>query len=64
MEECEDGLKEKGVYVKGARGAMVRYLAKQQITSLSGVKKFAELGYLFNESLSDAYHYVFTRKSF
>lgn len=62
MEICDNGYKEKGVYVKMARGAMVRYLAENNVTTLDQVKQFHELGYQYQNELSDENHYVFTRK--
>lgn len=62
METCKDGFKEKGVYVKMARGAMLRYLAENNVTTLDQVKQFHELGYQYQNELSDENHYVFTRK--
>lgn len=61
MEETNDGYKEKGVYVKIARGEMVRYLAEQQAETLDTVKKFDRLGYCFQETLSHSDCFVFTR---
>lgn len=60
----DDGtsLKEKGVYVKMARGAMVHYLCEHHIIDIESVKKFNELGYCFNEELSSHSRYVFIRK--
>ena len=40
-------LVEKGVYVKMARGAMVRYMASNNILTIDGIKSFNELGYTF-----------------
>ena len=61
-EELEDGtLKEKGVYVKMARGEMVRYLCEQQITDLEGVKKFNGMGYHFDPVHSSDDIFMFTR---
>lgn len=62
MEEEHETFKEKGVYVKIARGEMVRYLIKNKINSLEKVKLFNELGYSFNKELSNENKYVFTRK--
>lgn len=63
MDETKDGYKEKGVYVKIARGEMVRYLAEKQAESLDIVKKFNRQGYCFQECLSNEDHYVFTRQN-
>ena len=61
-EELEDGtLKEKGVYVKMARGEMVRYLCEQQIADLEGVKKFNGMGYHFDPVHSSDDIFMFTR---
>ena len=54
---------EKGVYVKMARGQMVRYLAQNQINDLSGVQSFHEAGYCFQKDLSSESEIVFTRKT-
>lgn len=52
---------EKGVYVKMARGEMVRYLAEINAKDFEDVKGFQRLGYAFDESLSDEYTFIFTR---
>ncbi len=58
--QWQDGkVKEKGVYVKMARGEMVRFLAERNIKKPEGAKAFDRLGYRYQESLSDAAHYVF-----
>lgn len=61
--EEEDGnLREKGVYVKMARGEMVRWLCENNIQTFAEVKKFTALGYRFHETYSDDDHYIFTRR--
>ena len=62
MEEEQGTYKEKGVYVKMARGAMVRYLAQIQGQHVEAAKGFCELGYTYREDLSKEDAYVFTRK--
>ncbi|WP_041140035.1 peroxide stress protein YaaA [Beduini massiliensis] len=62
MEDDGIQLREKGVYVKMARGAMVRYLSENNILDFEGVKTFHELGYRFDEAKSDTSHYIFVRK--
>ena len=52
-------VKEKGVYVKMARGEMVRYLAEINAQSPEAAKGFDRLGFRYEESLSDASNYVF-----
>lgn len=54
-------LKNKGTYAKMARGRMCRYLAENKIEEPHLIKNFNELGYLFNESLSDDYNYYFVK---
>lgn len=52
-------VKEKGVYVKMARGEMVRFLAEGEIEDLEGVKQFNRLGFVYHEELSDSNTFVF-----
>lgn len=54
-------IKEKGVYVKMARGEMVRYMAENSITGLEHIKEFNRLGFLYQDELSDKNNYVFIR---
>lgn len=58
----QNELKEVGVYVKMARGAMTRYLIKNKINCLEQVKNFNELGYQFAADLSNNQAYVFVKK--
>lgn len=44
---------EKGVYVKMARGDMVRYLAENDIHDTDGVKSYNGLGYVYHPELSN-----------
>lgn len=44
---------EKGVYVKMARGDMVRYLAENNIHDIDGVKGYCGLGYVYHPELSN-----------
>ena len=53
---------EKGVYVKMARGAMVRYLAENLINDIEDIKAFNEMNYQFNIELSNENLYVFSRE--
>lgn len=61
MEQTKDGYKEKGVYVKMARGAMVRFLASTNAKTIEDVKQFKELGYQYNPNISSEHRLVFTR---
>ncbi|WRK55877.1 peroxide stress protein YaaA [Coprobacillaceae bacterium CR2/5/TPMF4] len=62
-EEIDSQLKEIGVYVKMARGAMTRYIVKNRITTYEGVKLFNDLNYQYQEDLSSSEAFVFVRKS-
>ncbi len=53
----------KGVYVKMARGEMVRYLAEKQVKELSAIKQFDRLGYRYSEEYSTESEFVFIRTS-
>lgn len=58
-----DKVVEKGVYVKMARGEMVRFLAENRITVLQDIKAFDRLGYSFSDRHSDEQTYVFIKPS-
>ncbi len=60
-EQNEGALKEKGVYVKMARGEMVRFMAENNITRPEELKAFSGLGYRFSEEDSSPDCYVFKR---
>ncbi len=53
---------EKGVYVKMARGEMVRFLAERQADAPEQLKAFDRLDYRFSEEHSDEETYVFIRR--
>ena len=52
-------IKEKAVYVKMARGEMVRYMAENEITEIDGIKNFNRLGFSFSQEHSTDNKYVF-----
>ena len=52
---------QKGVYVKMARGEMVRYLAETKAETPEALKAFEVSGYHYDPERSDATTYVFTR---
>ena len=52
---------QKGVYVKMARGEMVRYLAETKAETPEALKAFAVSDYHYDPERSDATTYVFTR---
>ena len=54
-------LREKGVYVKMARGEMVRFLAENQVEDPRQMREFCEMGYRFQPSLSTEHIYFFVR---
>lgn len=62
MEKEGNEYKEIGVYVKQARGEMVRYLVKNRITTFDQVKGFSGLGYRFCLEKSDHQNYIFVRE--
>lgn len=60
--EMENGkIKEKGVYVKMARGEMVRYMAENDITDLEDIKSFDRLGFRYQKTHSSEYTWVFLK---
>ncbi len=62
---CEregERLVEKGVYVKMARGEMVRFLTENRVEDLAGVKAFDRLRYRFAPGLSGKERLVFVRE--
>ena len=61
MEKRSNGYQEIGVYVKKARGQMTRYLIENKVNCFDQVKNFNELGYVFNEQMSNQQNYVFVR---
>lgn len=63
FEEEQGKRREKGVYAKMARGAMVRWMAANRIENPEGMKAFDELGYTFDPEASGPFEYVFVRPS-
>ena len=61
-QETDGSCKEKGVYVKIARGTMVRWMAGQNVQTANELKSFDELGYRFDEQNSTANCLTFIRK--
>lgn len=60
-ENAEGRLVEKGVYVKMARGEMVRFMAENKVSQPEQVKEFTCMGYGFNQGLSTDTIYTFVR---
>lgn len=63
LEEKNGVLKKHSTLSKKGRGAMARYLIKQQDTSLEMIKSFQEDGYCFSEILSRERFFVFVKKA-
>lgn len=60
--EWVDGkIKEKGVYVKMARGQMVRFMAEHNLEDVEGIQKFDRLGYQYQPDLSQKDHFIFLK---
>lgn len=60
-EERGNSFKMIGTYAKKARGMMVRYVVKNKVDDVEGLKGFNIDGYAFNAKLSGANALVFTR---
>lgn len=52
---------EKGVYVKMARGEMVRFMAENAVDDLAEIKEFNRLGFEYKDELSDKNTFVFVK---
>ena len=51
--------REKGVYVKMARGEAVRFLAENAVDQPDGLRAFDRLGFSWSAELSDSDRFVF-----
>lgn len=61
--ELIDGnIKEKSVYVKMARGEMVRFLAENKIEVPENIKNFNRLGFKYSKELSTDTKYIFLKE--
>ena len=49
------------LFAKKARGMMARFVIKERVTEVEGLKEFANDGYKFDKKLSDAKNFVFIR---
>ena len=54
-------LKQQATYAKMARGAMISYMAKENIENIEDLKKFNDLDFIFNEELSNDHCFVFVQ---
>lgn len=60
--EMIDGkVREKGVYVKMARGEMVRFMAENNIRDINDIKSFDRLGFAYSDKLSEENKFVFLK---
>ena len=55
----ESSVREKGVYVKMARGEAVRFLAENQLQSPDDLRAFDRLGFSWSKAHSDENRFVF-----
>ena len=62
-QEAGGRLVEKGVYVKMARGAMVRWMAERGVEQAEDVRAFDGLGYRYQPALSTEAVYVFLQET-
>lgn len=60
-EDLGDRRVEKGVYVKMARGEMVRFMAEVGIDEIEDIKSFDRLGYIYDPDASGPDQLVFSR---
>lgn len=60
-EIVDNKIVEKGVYVKMARGEMIRFMAENKIENILDIKKFNRLNFIYNEDLSDDNKFVFIK---
>jgi uncharacterized protein len=61
LQSVDDGFKPVVVYIKKARGMMVRYVVENQIEHVADLRGFNSEGYWFNSQLSTPTKMVFTR---
>ena len=61
FEDVDGELKEKGVYVKMARGCMVRYIVENRIDEPHALVNFSELNFHYRADLSTEQKYVYVR---
>jgi len=59
LQETDDGLKEKGLFAKYARGALARYLIDNKIESVTALQKYKEDGFIYSKNLSTAKELVY-----
>lgn len=60
-ESVNGKIKEKGVYVKMARGEMVRFMAENNIRDIHDIQYFDRLGFSYSKELSEENKFVFLK---
>lgn len=58
-QEVKGQLQVKGTQAKMARGAMVRYMAENNVTKVESLKKFNAMGFVYRDELSSSKRLVF-----
>jgi len=59
MQETKDGLKEKGLFAKYARGALARFVIDNKLSDLNGIQNYKKDGFTYNKDLSTDDELVF-----
>jgi len=59
MQETEDGLKEKGLFAKYARGALARFVIDNRLTDINGIQNYTKDGFSYSKDLSKGDELVF-----
>ena len=62
LEKKNDKWRQFATHAKMARGAMVRFIAKNQIQSVTKLKEFNDFGYRFDVQISTSDKYVFKKR--
>ncbi len=52
MQETDNGLKEKGLFAKYARGKLARYVIDNKLNSINGLHYYTEDGFAYSKDLS------------
>ncbi len=52
MQETDDGLKEKGLFAKYARGSLARFVIDNRLDSINGLQNYAVDGFKYSKELS------------
>lgn len=63
LRHIKGALKQQATYAKMARGAMISFMANKHIEEAEDLKKFNDLGFCFNEALSNKNCFVFVQEN-